>query len=108
MPVGVDYSAWLVKGDELKRSFTYKNKNSGEYIGTIHLTCAVNGGETQFTFVFTPFKVVDGLDLGLALAPLHGGRPAPVGVEVLSVDMGEGAQMVPRTPQGRRLLLRIC
>jgi hypothetical protein len=105
MPIGVDYSAWLVQGDELKRTFTYTDSGSKKYIATIHLTVAVDGGDTEFTFIFTPFKVVDGLDLGLSLSKLDGGRPAPVGVDVTVADMGQGAQMVPRTPQGRRLLL---
>lgn len=109
MAIGVDYSAWMVKDGELKRRLIYQDSKTLQYIATIHLDCKVEKGAveplTSLSFMFTPFRVVDGLDLGLSLATLDGGRPAPVGVNVKSVDNGEGALMWPRTPQGLRLLL---
>ncbi|WP_439408612.1 hypothetical protein ACNJX9_09865 [Bradyrhizobium sp. DASA03076] len=107
--VGVDYSAWMVQDGELRRRFIYTDSKTRKYIATIYLDCKIEQGAgeplTFLSFMFTPFRVVDGLDLGLSLAPLDGGRPAPVGVNVTSVDDGQGALMSPRTPQGLRLLL---
>lgn len=109
MAIGVDYSDWLIQGDEMKRRLVYQDTKTGQYIATIYLDCKVERGvletHTFLSFMFTPFRVVDGLDLGLSLAPLDGGPPAPVGVLVTSVENGEGALMSPRTPQGLRLLL---
>jgi hypothetical protein len=109
MAVGLDYSAWLVEGDEIKRRLVYQDSKTGQYIATIHFACKVEKGilntHTFLSFMFTPFRVVDGLDLGLALAPLDGGRFVPVGVNVTSVDDGQGALMSPKTSQGLRLLL---
>jgi hypothetical protein len=109
MAVGVDYSAWLVQDGEIRRRFVYQDSKTGQYIATIYLDCKVEKGTTDthtfLSFIFTPFRVVDGLALGLSLAPLDGGRRAPVGVNVTSVDNGQGALMSPRTPQGLRLLL---
>jgi hypothetical protein len=109
MAVGVDYSAWLVQDGEIKRRFVYQDSKTKQYVATIYLDCKVEKGVTDMhtflSFMFTPFRVVDGLDLGLSLALLDGGRPAPVGVNVTSVDNGQGALMSPRTPQGLRLLL---
>ncbi len=109
MAVGVDYSAWMIQKGELKRRLVYQDSKTKKYIATIYLDCKVEMGAleplTFLHFMFTPFQVVDGLDLGLSLAPLDGGRPMPVGVHVKSVDNGEGALMSPRTPQGLRLLL---
>jgi hypothetical protein len=109
MAVGVDYSAWLVQDGEMKRRFVYQDSKTGQYIATIYLDCKVEKGaadpHTRLSFMFTPFRVIDGLDLGLSVAPIEAGRPAPVGVDVTSVDDGQGALMSPRTPQGLRLLL---
>jgi hypothetical protein len=105
----VDYSAWLVHDGEIKRRFDYQDSKTKEQIATIFFDCKFEKGavniHTFLSFMFKPFQVVDGLDLGLSLAPLGGGRPAPVGVNVTSVDNGQGALMSPRTPQGLRLLL---
>ncbi len=109
MPIGVDYSAWMVQDGELKRRYIYTDSKTKQYVATIYLDCKVEKGvadtNTFLSFMFTPFAVVDGLDLGLSLAPLDGGRPAPVGVIVTSVDDGKGYLMSPRTPQGLGLLL---
>jgi hypothetical protein len=109
MALGLDYSAWMVQNGELKRRFIYQDAQTKKYIATIYLDCMVKQGiaadHTLISFMFTPFRVVDGLDLGLSLSPLSGGRPLPVGVKVTSVDNGEGALMSPRTPQGLKLLL---
>lgn len=109
MAVGVDYSAWTVQDGELKRRLIYQDSNTKQYIATIYFDCKVEKGAVEpltfLSFMFTPFRVVDGLDLGLSLANLDGGRPVPVGVHVTSVDDGNGALMSPRTPQGLRLLL---
>ncbi|SFN37881.1 hypothetical protein SAMN05216573_11257 [Bradyrhizobium sp. Rc3b] len=107
--VGVDYSAWDVQNGELRRRFDYQDSKTKRYIATIHLVCKIERGTSEpltfLAFTFSPFRVVDGLDLGLSLAPLDGGRHAPVGVNVTSVEDGQGALMSPRTPQGLRLLL---
>jgi hypothetical protein len=100
MAVGVDYSAWLVQDGEIKRRFVYQESKTKQYVAAIYLDCKVEKGVTDthtfLSFMFTPFRVVDGLDLGLSLALLDGGRPAPVGVNVTSVDNGQGALMSPR------------
>jgi hypothetical protein len=107
--IGVDYSAWMVQEGELRRRFDYQDSKTKRYVATIHLDCRIERGIaeplTLLSFAFSPFRVVDGLDLGLSLAPLDGGRHAPVGANVRSVDDGQGALMSPRTPQGVRLLL---
>jgi hypothetical protein len=109
MAIGVDYSAWLVQNGEIRRRFVYQDPKTGNHVATLFLDCKVEKGaadpHTFLSFMFTPFRVVDGLDLGLALGPFDGGRPVPVGVKVTSVDNGEGALMSPRTPQGLKLLL---
>ena len=109
MAVGVDYSAWLVQDGELKRRYIYTDSKTKQHVATIYLDCKVEKGvvdtHTFLSFMFTPFRVVDGLDLGVSLSPLEGGRPMPVGVNVTSVDDGQGCLMSPRYPQGLKLLL---
>ena len=109
MAVGVDYSAWLVHDGELKRRHVCTDKTTKQYAATVYFDCKIERGiannQTFLSFMITPFRVVDGLDLGLSLAPLDGGRSAPVSVNVTSVDNGQGALMSPRTPQGLRQLL---
>ncbi|WP_315711648.1 MULTISPECIES: hypothetical protein [unclassified Bradyrhizobium] len=107
--IGVDYSAWMVQDGELRRRYVYQDSKTKKYIATIYLDCKIERGTAEpltfLSFMFTPFRVIDGLDLGLSLASLDGGRPAPVGVNVTSADDGQGALMSPRTSQGLRLLL---
>lgn len=110
MAVGLDYSAWVLHNDEIKRRLIYTDTRSGEDVATIYFDCRVGQGLmeplTFISFKFTPFRVIDGLDLGISLAPLRGGeRPKPVGAMVTSVDDGEAALLTPRTPQGLKLLL---
>lgn len=109
MPIGVDYTAWMVRDGELRRRLIYRDSESNRYIATIYLDCKLEKGAVEpftfLSFMFTPFRVVDGLDLGLSLATLDSSRPAPVGVNVTSVDDSEGALMSPRTPQGLNVLL---
>lgn len=107
--VGIDYSAWTVLDGRLRRRLDYQNSRTKKYLATIYIDCDIERGteepRTSLSFKFAPFRVVDGLDLGFSLAPLDGGQPAPVGVNVTSVDEGQGALMSPITPQGLRLLL---
>jgi len=99
----------MVQDGELRRRYVYQDSKTNKYIARIYLDCKIERGTAEpltfLSFMFTPFRVVDGLDLGLSLAPVDGGGPAPVGVNVTSVDDGQGALMSPRTPQGLRLLL---
>jgi len=102
----------MVQDGELKRRYIYTDSKTKQYVATIYLDCKVEKGvadtNTFLSFMFTPFAVVDGLDLGLSLAPLDGGRPAPVGVIVTSVDDGKGCLMSPRTPQGLGYFFPTC
>ena len=82
MAVGVDYSAWMVQDGELKRRLIYQDSKTKQYIATIYLECKVEKGAVEpltfLYFMFTPFRVVDSLDLGLSLANLDGGRHVPI------------------------------
>ena len=102
MPVGVDYSAWDVRDSVMKRRLDYTDSKTKKYVGTIDFTCKIEKPSTSTTlsYRFKPFPVVDDLDLGVSLVPMHADRPIPVGVDVRSVDDGQGALMTPRTPQG--------
>ena len=109
MAIRLDYSAWRVQDGEMSRRIDYQDSETKRSIATLVIDCRVEQGivdiHTFLAFKFSPFRVVDGLDLGLSLAPHDGGRPIPVGVLVSSVDGGDGALMCPRTPQGLRLIL---
>lgn len=102
MGVGVDYGAWSVQNGEMKRRLDYTDSNTKQHIATILFTCKIEKGNTAtaLSYRFSPFRVVDDLDLGVSLVLMSADRPMPVGVDVKSVDGGKGALMSPRTPQG--------
>lgn len=102
MPIGVDYSAWSVQDGEMKRQLDYTDSKTKRHVATIFFTCKIEKRTTATTlsYRFSPFAVVDDLDLGVSLVPMNADRPMPVGVDVKSVDGGKGALMLPRTPQG--------
>jgi hypothetical protein len=83
MALGVDYSAWLLQDGELKRRYVYTDSKTKQHVATIYLDCKVERGAletlTFLSFMFTPFRVVDGLDLGLSLLlpALHAVRRYP-------------------------------
>lgn len=107
MAISLDYSAWLLEGDEVKRRFIYRNPQTGTEIAVLYFDWLVLQGtfevQTHMSFMLRPFSVVDGLDLSLSLSPLRSPTSTPVLVKVTSVD--DGALMAPMNREGVHRLL---